>query len=319
MRPRILERIPVVSSALVLLFASTQVFSADVRVLDLGSSGQGSLLSRGNECLVLTAGHVVARGAGIQLVLPDMSKVAARVLVDFEEDIALLRTESPLPLRCDEGLFEGTDVDALLEDYEEGSLRMRGEGGDAERMKVSIVGFDAFRSIRIAPQGDDRIKQGFSGGTLYIGGEPVGMLTNIVPDTVYGNVMRAETIVGLLEPFFASLAGERTLHLELDAASEFLRKDLGGLAREADISMGEAADASFRVQVTAVVDERETGTDLFARHVTSIIVTDRNDTPLIEETIESEGNSFVDMNKAHANARATTAEQLDELDIFGEL
>lgn len=301
----------------------TWVLAADVLLMADGVRGQGTLQKRGGECLVITPRHVVENAMfDIIATFPDRRDVLATKLELFAEDVALLRLETQPSNGCAERAFNEERLSAMLSSATEGVLKRRDESGSASLLQVNVVGYDEHRLIRIEPRSSTKsIKQGYSGSVLYIDSQAVGMLINNEnTDGEIGLVLRAEMLNATIDPFFQAAQGDRSFHIAVDTASEFLLPDFQAMARGQNLAIGDdPSTTTFDLNVISNVRELDTETDKIVEYETQLLIVDQLERTVVDHTISASGNSFVSIESAQSNARNQLMEQLRQSEFLSQL
>jgi len=313
----------IVVIALGLSINSPAVLAADVLLMVDGVRGQGTLQKRGEECLVITPRHVVENSiSDIVVLFPDRSEVEATILELYAEDIALLRLTSQPSDGCSDRAFNEERLSTVLNSVTEGVLKRREESGSASLLQVDVVGYDEHRLIRIEPRSSTKsIKQGFSGSVLYMNSQPVGMLINNErSESETGLVLRAETLNSTIDPFFNAAQGDRSFHIALDEASQFLLSDFQALARQQRLKVGDnPSETTFDLNVISKLRNIDTDTDKIVEYKTRLIIVDSLERTVVDHSIDASGNSFVSMESAQRNAQAQLADKLRKSGFLNQL
>jgi hypothetical protein len=178
--------------------------------------GSGYAVKRGNECIVITAAHVVKEAEfGTAISLFDDTGASAPgakiVFSDAATDLAVLRVIAPPAFNCQASWQDGAGVQAALRDASQGSVQMQvltlREGGLSDIVPVSFAGNSGPQKFRVRSTGDT-IAQGQSGSVLVSNGKVLG----IVQTTADGvtTILRQDQI-NLLAKSFAQQEGTRIL------------------------------------------------------------------------------------------------------------
>ena len=178
--------------------------------------GSGYAVKRGNECIVITAAHVVKEAEfGTAISLFDDTGASAPgakiVFSDNATDLAVLRVAAPPAFNCQSSWQDGAGVQAALRDASQGSTQMQvltlREGGLSDVIPVSFAGNSGPQKFRVRSTGDT-IAQGQSGSVLVSSGKVLG----IVQTTADGvtTILRQDQI-HLLAKSFAQQEGTRVL------------------------------------------------------------------------------------------------------------
>jgi len=174
--------------------------------------GSGYAVKRGNECIIITAAHVVKEadfGTAISL-FDDTGASAPGAKIVFSDtavDLAVLRVAAPPAFNCQSSWQDGAGVQAVLRDASQGSVQMQvltlREGGLSDVIPVSFAGNSGPQKFRVRSSGDT-IAQGQSGSVLVANGKVLG----IVQTTADGvtTILRQDQI-HLLAKSFAQQEG----------------------------------------------------------------------------------------------------------------
>jgi len=194
--------------------ASAQVSAVAIKTG--AEMGSGYAVKRGNECIVITAAHVVKEAEfGTAISLFDDTGASAPgaklVFSDAATDLAVLRVAAPPAFNCQSSWQDGAGVQAALRDASQGSVQMQvltlREGGLSDVIPVSFAGNSGPQKFRVRSTGDT-IAQGQSGSVLVSSGKVLG----IVQTTADGvtTILRQDQI-NLLAKSFAQQEGTRVL------------------------------------------------------------------------------------------------------------
>jgi hypothetical protein len=178
--------------------------------------GSGYAVKRGEECIIITAAHVVKEAEfGTAISLFDDTGAAApgakTVFSDDATDLAVLRVKAPAAFNCQSSWQDGAGVQAALRDASQGSVKMQvltlREGGLSDIVPVSFAGNSGPQKFRVRSTGDT-IAQGQSGSVLVSDGKVLG----IVQTTADGvtTILRQDQI-HVLAKSFAQQEGVRVV------------------------------------------------------------------------------------------------------------
>jgi hypothetical protein len=178
--------------------------------------GSGYAVKRGDECIIITAAHVVKEAQfGTAIGLFDDTGAAAPgakvVFSDDATDLAVLRVKTPAAFNCQSSWQDGAGVQAALRGASQGATKMQvltlREGGLSDVIPVSFAGNSGPQKFRVRSTGDT-IAQGQSGSVLVADGKVLG----IVQSTSDGvtTILRQDQI-HLLAKSFAQQEGTRVL------------------------------------------------------------------------------------------------------------
>lgn len=181
-------------------------------------TGQGVSRIRGNDCLVLTAGHVAANGASGRVVTEGGVSAPATFAREYRDDVAILRVSAGSEFPCGPWRVPDT-VDVILNSATSGYLRLRTQAGGLTQIPVSIVARND-RFLTVAPT-TGQIRQTMSGSPLYVGGEMVGMLLSVDADAGRGHVFRVDALEDLVRSYLADRARPAPTPLPQPAPDRF--------------------------------------------------------------------------------------------------
>ena len=147
------------------------------------ATGRGVIFHRGNECLVLTAGHVLGGKHAAYVSLSSGTRVVADELRDLPKptDVWLGKLQATSVSMCPEPFAEGL-IDDQLSTYPTGQLIAADANGASERILLSIRRAQADLLVLTFDARDERVEQGLSGSPVVFGGQLVGIATSIDKD-----------------------------------------------------------------------------------------------------------------------------------------
>ena len=178
---------------------------ADQAFLRAGEIGQGMLRSRADRCYGVTLEHVMAGETAASIVAPGRRVGEAdllRLVPAAPERLALLSVRGIPPDLCP--AFEGAPaLDAALRTNQLASLRLVSQNGSFERLPLIIQLVDIETFSVVPADGGTGFSQGMSGGTVFIGQQPVGMLVDVQEGRV-GRVVRLDRAFERLAPYLGS-------------------------------------------------------------------------------------------------------------------
>ncbi|MCI5207344.1 MAG: serine protease, partial [Candidatus Electrothrix sp. ATG2] len=181
---------------------ATEAMGSDAYVLAEEEFGQGFFRSRGVECFFITAGHVVADAAEVELITSGRRKFTASLNTIYPDDVAILRVELSKDMRCPKGSWgAGEKLKTLLTMEQDGVIKKRLNDGSILQTKVTIKTYDDIRYIQITPKDSNvHFSKGFSGSPLYVAGKPAGMLLSVANGI--GKVFRQDALNNTVSLFF---------------------------------------------------------------------------------------------------------------------
>ncbi len=181
-----------------------------VQIQQLDETGSGTAFRRGRECLVLTAAHVIpnpSRKASVR----DRTGATAEAQVVFHapepHDLALLQLAEGSPLACNER-WPNSDWMATEQFRAGRELHfMRRERGGRETAIMMRWAGGSPTTLTLSPLDKVGAIASDSGSLVYAGDRPVGIVLRIDPNTGRVEVLRMDTIHGLLASYFEQDAG----------------------------------------------------------------------------------------------------------------
>ena len=308
----------------------SNAYAADVHLSVDDSRGQGTLIRRGNECLIITPKHVVENpegelygvfSDGVDVQYGDRSRGIATALERFAEDVALLRLAEQPADGCREEPLVTAALEEILATATEAVLKHRAEEGSDRYTHVNIVSKDAYDSIEVEPTSSSgSIEEGDSGSLLYVGNDAVGMLVSVNSETGQGTVMRADKVLSVIGPFMSAAQRASSVYFALDASSAFLAPILSREAKRSGLAVvTEPGDASMTVSIESEETRIESENDRVVRLMTRVEAFDALDKLVIEESIQASGNSFISIDSAADQARKALAAQIEQAGILESL
>lgn len=200
-------RLLMVASLLMLSFCSE---ASDVYIETHHEEGQGILHAVGQECLVYTPAHVVARSSDFLISTKLDKRIKAELITTYPQDIALLKLPPASVSACKESSWkdQGERVDTILEVVRKATLNIRLNNGRLVSYDVEIVDKDLHSTFSVRMQHPTKkITKGMSGGIITVSDYPIGMLTSVQDDL--GKVVRMDTIADVSRSVVRTFASEK--------------------------------------------------------------------------------------------------------------
>ena len=317
-----------ISSALLLLAFAFPLMASDDQIHialwedgDNVEKGQGVVMKRGSECLVIAPKHLFTenRGADVKLTLGDKTIVNADVIEKYAEDIAILRPDANTTYPCKSQPFSNIQLEQLIDASTKATLHRRDSKGNIKLLHVRINSYDTYKSITVIPDASgENLKQGYSGSSLFINGHNVGMLTDINTETdSVGIVMQSRTLNSIVSPFFNAVSSDNAVALLLDKNSQFLRDALLESMDENRYNESKSSnDGALKLHAESRYETIDSDTDKLVRlYVTLDIVNPLGNSIYSKQIVET-GNSFVSLDKARNNAEKLALKKLLKIDPF---
>ena len=201
-----------------------------------GPGGKGVAVSRGLDCFIITAEHVVGDDPlAIEVIGADRkTSPAGRWWAKPAVDLAVIKIENPAEI-CGCDFYINIDyLEQRLEQNRFGVLRIRSEDGSEFDLKVQLVSWDR-NYIHVKQQSTGQeIGERRSGSMLYLGRQPVGLLVKVsTGQDKIGYVYRIDRIneqVGKFLPLAEPLEEEARYNDQL--AIDILRKHVNYMQTE---------------------------------------------------------------------------------------
>jgi S1-C subfamily serine protease len=191
------------AAGLVLTLFLTARLSADVVFIEAGTQqGQGITAVFGQDCFVVTAAHVVTE-PGVEIrILDGRSQRGIGVLTrTYPQDIALVRVPAEARNLCAQPHWPSQgNTDALLKTDTPGTIRRLDETAIQTSLAVRVTAFDD-RYVTVETINKTAIQKTWSGATLWINDEVVGILVDAEKDPAKGTVYRREYLNALFKTF----------------------------------------------------------------------------------------------------------------------
>jgi len=190
--------------------ASQQPFAqtVNVHIRSDGPGGKGIAVTRGLDCFIVTAAHVVPEAVPIEYEVigsGGRTSTAKRTWRDPNgADLAVMRVADPDRVCGRDFYLQVTDTVALTHTHRTGVLRVRGEHGSDVEIAVGVGRTLGRRTpVYIYPQpGAGDLGRGLSGGMLYIAEQPAGILTEVTTGAdARGTILPINTIAEKLATF----------------------------------------------------------------------------------------------------------------------
>ena len=174
--------------------------------------GAGILRSRGDECFVVTAGHILKNPGRIRVVDSRQQQYSASLMKLYSgSDIAILRVDGNGKTLCNQSEWssESQIISSSLAANKNGQGKIVRvlENGTIQQMQVSVKTYD-LQYVTVSPtKNEERITLTWSGSSLYLDTTLVGMLVDVNTETNQGELYRTDYIEQLISPFFADDQG----------------------------------------------------------------------------------------------------------------
>lgn len=184
------------------LDAHGQIQNVHIEV-DGGPAGKGVAISRGVDCFVLTAAHVVSDPLPIRVIgAGRRSSSGRKQWSDRGADVAVIAIEEPESICFSDFFIKISDLDVRLERNRFGYLRVRNEYGGEDDIWVRVTR-RRDGSIDIEPREPyQALVEGLSGSMLYVEDQPTGILLKVSTEGLgTGRVYPINRIVPLVSHF----------------------------------------------------------------------------------------------------------------------
>lgn len=179
------------------LNASDVLISTDIGV------GQGLLYKHNNVCYVVTPSHVIEGSKTLSGMTTDRKRYALEIEHKFDIDLALLTAKRQISWCSAQDFSLAEKLPTVLEIFEYGILKTKLGDGSTLQTKVDIIGVDNTEFLEIrTTNSDDSLKQGYSGGVLFVADQPAGVLIEVSEGSGY--IYRADALVQKLKQHFPS-------------------------------------------------------------------------------------------------------------------
>ena len=192
------------------LAAAISPARADQAFIRAGEIGQAVLRSRADRCYGVTLQHVMAGEAVASVVAPGRhvgDATLLRLVPATPENLALVIVTGLS--RDDCPAFEGAlALDTILRASISASLRLVSKDGSFERLPLTIQSVDVETFTVVPTQAATGFGQGMSGGTVFIGPQPVGILADVQEGRV-GRIVRLDRAFERLAPYFGGETASR--------------------------------------------------------------------------------------------------------------
>ena len=167
-------------------------------------TGQGMLRSRGDRCYAVTPAHVLGSETSVVVTAPGRERGEGDVLRRIPaapEPIGLISLRG-IPLTVCPPFGSLVELDSVLRTNIDATLQLVRTDGSIDRVAVAVAAVEV-ETIEIRSD-VGALEQGMSGGTVIIGGQPVGLLFDVTNGGHTGRVGRLDRIGERLEPHLAS-------------------------------------------------------------------------------------------------------------------
>jgi hypothetical protein len=213
---------------------SAQLTSVHIEVGE-APAGKGVAVSRGVDCFVLTARHVVEAPRPLRVVGEGRrSSTGTMTWSDPESDLAAVRVDDPAAICGRDYLVPVSGFWSRIGSAGSGTLQVRTELGQQDNIPVALLrGLRPVdgtpRSIFIRPaESYIDLGQGLSGSLLVVAGQPAGLLVQVSTDGLgRGRVIPLPLISALVGDFLPLTASaEEEARFNPVLAADILRKNV---------------------------------------------------------------------------------------------
>lgn len=177
--------------------ASDVLISTDIGV------GQGLLYKNNGVCYVITPSHVVDGSKTLSGMTTDRKRYNLQIKHKFDIDLALLTAKREISWCSAQDFSLAEKLPTVLEIFEYGILKTKLGDGSTLQTRVDIIGVDNTEFLEIRTTNpNDSLKQGYSGGVLFVADQPAGILIEVSEGSGY--IYRADSLVQKLKQHFPS-------------------------------------------------------------------------------------------------------------------
>lgn len=143
-------------------------------------AGQGVALSRGLECSVITAFHVVGDGVEpIHVTRDGRTSPATREMSFPDMNLAVINVANPREVCREDAFLELDGLDQRLKQSSIGVLKARNEDGSEHDIPVQLARWNVTRIYIRSLPGAEPLTTTLSGSPLFVGDMPVGILLSV--------------------------------------------------------------------------------------------------------------------------------------------
>ena len=177
------------------------VSSSDVLLQSSVGQGQGLLFENNGVCYAITPKHVVDSAQDIQGLMADRKSFNYTTVKTFDVDLAVLEPKEKINLCLGQTFSSVNKLTPLLAIVDDAVLKTKLGDGSTLQTKVKIVAVDNTEYLQIkAVDESDQLKQGYSGGALYIADQLAGILLEVSDGS--GFVYRSDALARKVNSYF---------------------------------------------------------------------------------------------------------------------
>ena len=188
--------------AIFCLFYIDSVSALQIVFVDAkGGNGSGISFSRGSECFVLTARHIVSKPGPITVIGDDKKMADAVVDQEYSDDIAILRIKKGVEI-CKSSKWPNlSNIETTIEKNPEGYLKGGSEDGGFINLPIYVShGNDMF--LTILPRGSTKeLVQGSSGSIVMLNNQAVAFLLQVNIKNGEGKAIRMDYAAKIIDKY----------------------------------------------------------------------------------------------------------------------
>lgn len=173
--------------------------------VDAGEVGQGFLVSRLNNCYLVTPAHVLGNEFYANVITGTKSRQMgeAERVQTFGYDLTLSAINGAAKNECNTSINSFGPLDMLLKSSTALTVSSVNTNGSKSLTPVNMIDLGLVY-LTIIPSADFPFYKGLSGSVVYSGDEPVGILQSVDSESGNGRVLRLDRAIETIRPFFAS-------------------------------------------------------------------------------------------------------------------
>lgn len=172
--------------------------------VDAGEVGQGFLISRLNNCYLVTPEHVLGNEFYANVITGTKSREMgeAERVQTFGYDLTLSAITGAAKNECNTSINSFGPLDMLLKSSTALTVSSVNTNGSKSLTPVNMIDLGLVY-LTILSSTDFPLYKGLSGSVVYSGDEPVGILQSIDAESGNGKVLRLDRAIETIRPFFA--------------------------------------------------------------------------------------------------------------------
>ncbi|MDE3271392.1 hypothetical protein [Pseudoalteromonas sp. G4] len=173
--------------------------------VDAGEIGQGFLVSRLNNCYLITPKHVLGEDF-FATILTGTSKRSlgeAEKVQTFGYDLSISLVSGAAATECNTDINSFKPINNVLKNTTNVSISTINSDGSKSFIPASLIDLDLI-NFKVKSNAGEPLYKGLSGSTIFSQGTPIGILQSVDSQSGEGKALRMDRAIETINPFFTS-------------------------------------------------------------------------------------------------------------------